>query len=124
MNERIAKIEKTMLGVEDHGILTAMLTVNYGGSGQGIGGYTLDEPIRDKDENFLGRRGTAFGMEWVQRCIAACGVESWEQVKGRTVLIVMDSDEWNAKPIGIKPLPTERGKPFMFDELITEMGLR
>ena len=35
--KQIAKIESTHLGYEDHGILTAHLYVDYGGSHQGIG---------------------------------------------------------------------------------------
>ena len=121
MSERIAKIENASLGREDHGILTAFLHVSYGGSGQGIGGYCLDEPIRDADGKFVGRRGTAYGMEWIKRCIDACGVDTWEQIKGRTILVYFDSDEWSARPIGIGPLPTERGKPFMFATLKDEL---
>lgn len=118
MKETIAKIERTMLGWEDHGILTCMLTVSYGGgSAQGIGGYTLDEPVRDGQNNFVGRRGTDYGMEFVARMIQACGVQTWEEVKGRTILVLHEDDRWHSPVIGIKPLPTEGGKEFIFDDL-------
>ena len=126
MSAQIAKIESTMLGIEDHGILTAMLHVTYGDGGQGIGGYALDEPIRDDAGKFVGRRGSAYGMEWVRRCMDACGVDSWEKVKGRTILVYFDDDSRGAFPTGIGPLPTERGEPFMFaslkDEFFAEVG--
>jgi hypothetical protein len=114
--ERIAKITSTFLGVEDHGIFTTTLHVDYGGSGQGIGGYSLDEPRHDADGIFVGRRGTAYGMEFIRRTIAACGVDSWEKVAGRTILVVSEPG-WHGRVLGIKPLPTERGKPFMFADL-------
>ena len=65
-------------------------------------------------------------MEWVRRCIDACGVNSWEKVKGRTILVYFDSDSFFAKPLGIGPLPTEYGIPFLFaslnDEFFAEVG--
>lgn len=123
MHEKIAKVESTFLGREDHGIMTAMLHVNYGGSSQGIGGYGLDEPQRDEDDKFLGRVGTAFGMEWVARAMDAVGVDSWEKIAGRTILVYFEDDNFHSMPIGIGPLPTERGKPFMFASLVEELGL-
>lgn len=117
MHEKIAKIDHTSLGTEDHGIVTAMLSASYGHSGQGVGGYCLDEPIRDADGKFVYRQGTAFGMEWVMRCIAACGVSTWEEIKGRTILVYFETDSFSAPPVGIGPLPTEPGRPFMFAEV-------
>jgi hypothetical protein len=122
ITQHIAKIESTNLGYEDHAILTAMLFVDYGGSGQGVGGYSLDEPIRDGDR-FVGRRGTDFGMEFVARIIRACGVDTWEKVKGRTIYVLKDGDGWDARPVGIENLPTERGERFLFADLVAEMGV-
>lgn len=114
--EQIARVESTTLGIEDHGIFTAFLHCTFGGSGQGVGGYGLDEPVHE-DGKFIGRRGTAYGMEWITRCIKACGVDSWEKIKGRTIMVYREDDSWSSKIIGIGPLPTERGTPFMFDDL-------
>lgn len=122
----IAKVESTMLGLEDHGILSAMLFVTYGGgSGQGIGGYCLDEPIHDPEtDRFLRRRGTAYGMEWVARCLKACGVASWEKIAGRTIMVLKEDDSWGARVLGIGPLPTERGYDFLFSDLAEEFGIK
>lgn len=54
-----AKITHTMLGTEDHGIFTFMLHVDYDGSGQGIGGYALDEPRKGSDGKFIDTFGFA-----------------------------------------------------------------
>ena len=40
---RNAKIESTMLGYEDHGILTGFLMMDYSGAGQGFGGWAIGE---------------------------------------------------------------------------------
>jgi hypothetical protein len=120
----VAKITDTFLGWEDHGRLTVVLTVDYGGSAQGVGGYALDEPLFE-DGRFVRRVGTAYGMEFVAQVMRACGVDRWEAVKGRTVYVLQDLDEgdlsWGtSKVLGIEPLPTERGVPFIFDDLVED----
>lgn len=115
MGERIAKIERTHLGYEDHGIFTLYLHVSYGTSGQGVGGYSLDAPPADSGRK---RQGTAYGMEHIIRVIRACGVGSWEEVQGRTIIVYTDGDDWNAKVVGIGPLPTEPGEKFLFADLL------
>lgn len=118
MHKEIAKITSTALGYEDHGILSSMLFVDYGGGTcQGIGGYSLDEPTHDADGKFLGRRGSAYGCEFIARTLKACGVDSWEKIKGRTIYVLKEDDRWGAKVLGIAPLPTEPGEPFMFADL-------
>jgi hypothetical protein len=129
MRKDIAKITSTALGYEDHGILSCVLIVDYGGSGQGVGGYALDTPIRDANDKFLRREGTAFGMEFVARIIRACGVDEWEDVKGRTIFVLQDLEEgqvaWgNSKVLGIENLPTERGEQFIFQDLVDEFKAR
>ena len=95
----IAKIERTSLGFEDHGILTGVLHVNYGGGGQqGIGGYDI--------------RTTA--GPYIERTLNACGVGLWELLKGRTIYVLTDA---NRRVVGIEPLPTERGERFLFADV-------
>ena len=120
MHEKIAKIRSTHLGYEDHGIFTAWLDVDYGGSGQGVGMYCLDEPIHDDEGKFVGRVGTKGGMDFIIGIVKACGVETWEKVAGRTILVLTESDDWNAKVVGIKPLPTERGETLIFADVFSE----
>lgn len=115
--QRIGKVTSTFLGLEDHGIWTAYLHMDYGGSGQGVGGYTLDEPVHE-GESFKGRVGSAYGMEWIRRTTKACGVNSWERVAGCTIYVLFPLDAgWNETPVGIENLPTEKGERFLFSEL-------
>jgi hypothetical protein len=111
VTERIAKIDRTFLGIEDHGILTAILHCFYGGSGQGVGGYALDGKPPGHGEH---RAPSSECGRWVSGVLRACGVDSWEKVAGRTVIVICDGEGFQARPIGIRPLPTERGETFMF----------
>jgi hypothetical protein len=119
--EQIAKIREVTLGWESHGILTCMVHLDYGGSSQSAGGYSLDEPVKGPDGEFLGRRGTAYGMEWVARLMRATGVESFADIQGRTV-IALREDGFSGLVRGLKPLPTEPGSPFLFGDLAEEFN--
>lgn len=133
----IAKCESTMLGVEDHGILTCMVHMAMAGNRQGAGGFTFDTPVkytvfkgRYHDGSTIGygehygdldleynRVGTTFGMEWIRRLLLAFGVREWENIPGRTVFVLRDKgDRWGSIK-GIRPLPTEGGREFVFGDL-------
>lgn len=110
MEERIAKITSAELGPEDHGIFTALVQLDYGDStGQGVPGYCLDRPGPDRSC----RVGTAYGLTWIMRFMDACGVDRWSKVAGRTILAVIDG----GSVVGVKPLPTEPGRSFIFADL-------
>jgi hypothetical protein len=119
--EQIAKIRKVFLGWEDHGIFTCLLDLDYGGSGQGAGQFVFDEPRKDGEGKHIGRYGTAFGMEWIMRLMRACGVTEFSKLEGRTIIAIRE-EGWHGRVIGIKPLPTEQGEPFIFGELALEFG--
>lgn len=72
METKNAIIESTMLGYEDHGILTYFLHLNYGGSGQGFGGYKL---------------GAEYTTKVIEGILKAVGVEKWEDLKGKHVRV-------------------------------------
>lgn len=116
---QIAKVRSVSLGWEDHGILTCFVHLDFGGSGEGFGGYAMDELVREGSE-VKGRRGTAFGMQFVERVMRACGVDDWSKVAGRTVICLRDGDEWSGRIVGIAPLPTEPGEPFIIADLLAE----
>ena len=97
---RIARIESTSLGFEDHGILTAWLHVTYGGSSQGIGGFAL----------------THSAGSFIRGVLRACGVDKWEKLVGRTIYVLREDTSFQARAVGIEPLPTEDGERFLFDE--------
>jgi len=83
MEIKNARIESVSLGYEDHGILTCMLHLDYGGSGQGFGGYVLDYYNKDIEE----RVGTAYGMEFIILILKTVGVEKWEDLVGKNIRV-------------------------------------
>lgn len=98
----IGKIRRTQLGFEDHGIMTAMLDIDYGDSSQSIGGYSLDSSC-----------GPAMAL-FVEGILRATGVDFWEKVVGRTVFVL----SVDRRAVGIEPLPTEKGTQFLFASII------
>jgi hypothetical protein len=76
-----AKITNTMLGVEDHGILTFYVTLEWRGGTQSLGGFALDQYNgEDKD-----RLGFGAGLTAIRKILETVGVERWEQLKGQLV---------------------------------------
>lgn len=113
MIEQIAKIRKVRLGPEDHGIFTCTLDLDYGASGQGAGMYAFDEYNRETDE----REATAFGLQWIMRLMQACNVTDFSEIEG-TTLIALREEGLHGKVIGLRPLPTEGGREFIFSDLV------
>ena len=74
---RNARIKSTSLGREDHGIMTCYLHLDYGGSGQGFGGYVMGEG--------------AYGVNFITGILDTLEVSSWEKLPG-THLRVKASD--------------------------------
>lgn len=91
-----AKIESTMLGYEGHGIMTFYLYLDYGGSGQGFGGYALDAYDQRKKKR-VGHK--SFG-EAVAEILRVVGVEKWEDLKGQFVRVEYP-EGWNQTITGI-----------------------
>lgn len=98
-NRQVAKITRTHLGYEDHGILTGVLDVDYGGASQGVGGYAI----------------LSLAGPYIERTLKACGVRRWEDLCGRTIFVLIDPDTRRVE--GIEPLPTEPGERFIFAEV-------
>ena len=78
-----AKIESTMLGYEDHGLMTCFLHLSQDGSGQGFGGYRLDAPKDAPSE---------MGTFWIKRILETVGVGQWEDLKGKFIRV--DGEEY------------------------------
>jgi hypothetical protein len=89
-----AKITRTMFGWEDHGILTFVLTLDYGGSGQGAGMICLSG---GKPTTYMER-----GLELLADLMGAVGVERWEDLPGKSVVALFNRDEWSSPVRGIE----------------------
>ncbi len=111
MFERIGKIISTQLGIEDHGIMTFMLMFDFGGKRQGFGGYCLDtyDPISKK------RVGTAEGCDAILQILNACGVSNWEEIRGKAMYALYDSEGFGHLIKGIKSLPFGHGGTLLME---------
>lgn len=79
MEIKNARITSTMLGREDHGIMTFMIFVEFDKCCScGVGGYALDG--YDKDSKI--RVFTAKSMEAISKILDVVGVDKWENLPG------------------------------------------
>lgn len=84
MGIKNARITKTMLGREDHGIMTFMIWVDISESGScGIGGWALDGYDRETKSRVF----SAKSMEAVSKILEVVGVEEWEQLRGKHIRV-------------------------------------
>lgn len=77
-----ARVAGTFLGIEDHGIFTAQLNLEWRGGGVWWGGLSLDTY-----DEVLKHRVDCFGLvgELVRGVMRICEVDSWEKVVGKYV---------------------------------------
>jgi hypothetical protein len=83
-----AVIESTRIDYE-RGILTAWINLDYGGTGQGFGGYVLDRaPDKSGGRPYGDRRASRLAGHFISRVIQVVGADSWESLKGKPVRVV------------------------------------
>lgn len=87
-----AIIESASLDTGDRGFLTAWLYLDYGGSGQGFGGYTLYLP---KSYQHHGAPGNYAG-HFIFRCMEIADVTEWSKLKGKTIRVKCDHSKVHA----------------------------
>jgi len=106
----IARIVRTSLGFNDRGIFTASLEVADGAVHvDPTGGYVLDEPILGAKGADRRRRGTRVGHMVICEILRVAGVERWEDLKGRDLIVLYREDDsgWGSRALGIAALDGE-----------------
>ena len=83
---RNAIIKSARLSTEDYGVLTAWLDLDYGGGGQGFGGYNLYNPGAGN------RVSRNYAGHFIYRCLEIAGVDRWDQLPGKTIRVNLDQD--------------------------------
>jgi len=78
-----AVIESAVIDIADRGFLTVWVHLDYGGSGQGFGGYALYLPKSWTHHRL--REGAA--GHFLYRVMEIAGVGKWDQLKGKTVRV-------------------------------------
>lgn len=87
---RNVKIASTSLGFEGHGIMTWWVTLEWDGGGVSLGGYAL---------------GGQSGIDSIEEILKTVGVENWEELKGKYV--VLESEGWGGRALGIRNILKE-----------------
>lgn len=76
-----ARITSTMLGREDHGIMTFMIYIDAGDFSCGVGGFCLDE-FNTTTQTRVFR---AESMEAISKILDVVGVDKWEDLPGKHI---------------------------------------
>ena len=84
IEEKNAVIEKATITNDDHGLLTVWLTLDYGGSCQGFGGYALYLPKTFKHHKL---KGPNYAGHFLWRVMEIAGVVQWDQLEGKTIRV-------------------------------------
>lgn len=117
MNKALARISSASLDIQDRGILTFYIYVDYEeGMSQGIGGYALDEYNEE-----LGRRvGTAYGCEVIRQLLVVLGVNNFSEMVGKDVWILTEGTGLSVKPLGIQTLRGDGSKSVIFKDILEQ----
>ena len=112
----IGRVEYFNFGIKDHGILTFMVGLDFKGTGQGFGGYSLDSYDKKTEK----RIGTVFGTECVLRLLRCFGVDDVSKIKGKPCLALykIPYETFSSKIVGIAPLPSDDGEPFILEDCL------
>ena len=87
MEIRNAKIEDTMLGIEDHGCFTFWLHLSWDSASQAFGGWAMGDASGHYDSTTM-----------IKRVLKIVGVDKWEDLKGKFIRI--DSEHFKINGIG------------------------
>jgi hypothetical protein len=90
METKNALIKSTYLGIEDHGIMTFYLNLDYGDCFQSAGGYALDTVLEGKDGKFVCRIGYGKGMSLIMEILKTVEVEKWEDLPCHHIRVLAD----------------------------------
>jgi hypothetical protein len=93
MSIKNAIIESASIDDADRGMLTAWVHVDYGGSGQGFGGYALYLPRAFKHHKIESHAG-----HFIWRVMEIAGVTRWKDLPGKAVRV--DHDRGEIKGLG------------------------
>jgi hypothetical protein len=77
-----AVIESADITNDDHGLLSAWLTLDYGGCGQGFGGYSLYLP-----KSFTHHTLESPAGHFIFRVMEIAGVNHWRDLPGKTIRV-------------------------------------
>lgn len=86
-----AIIKSVDITTADHGVLSCWLQLDYGGAGQGFGGYTLYLPKSFSHHQMLSHAG-----HFIWRCMEIADVEHWKDMVGKTIRVKQEHSKVHA----------------------------
>ena len=86
-----AIIESAVITTADHGFLDCWVNLDYGGEGQGFGGYVLYLP-----DSFSNHKLESVAGHFIFRVMEIAGVEKWHDLKGKTVRVKCEHNKVHA----------------------------
>ena len=88
-----AVIQSARITNDDHGLLSAWLDLDYGGCGQGFGGYSLYLPAGFKYHN---PSGPNYAGHFIWRVMEVAGVSDWNSLPGKTIRAIKEHGKVHA----------------------------
>lgn len=82
-----AIIESARLTTEDRGLLSAWITLDYGGSAQSFGGFALYLPTSFTHSD---PSGPNYAGLFIYRVMEIAGVSEWSRLVGKTIRVKAD----------------------------------
>lgn len=112
METKNAVIVSTSISNADYGLLSFWIGLDYGGSSQGFGGWSLYNPDFPGSANYAGLA--------IWRILEIVGVKKWEDLVGRTVRVRANRerveaignvlvDKWFEPRVEFEALKSDRG---------------
>lgn len=106
---QIATIKSAFFGKAYHDIISTSLVFEWPHGSVSVGGYCLDTPVFDEQENFVRREGTAWGLTFLMATMETIGVEGWNDLVGEKALVLFDGpNAWGSESVGFASLDGER----------------
>lgn len=108
IENRNAVITSATITNDDHGLLSAWVALDYGGSGQSFGGYSLYLPKSFRHH----ANSPNYAGHFIWRVMEVAGVSEWSQLKGKTVRVRCEHSEVHALGHIVKDDWFDPGKDF------------
>lgn len=95
-----AIIESADIRIERGFMLDSWLSLDYGGTGQGFGGFVLGGFGDERVPAARHAEQPNLAAEWIISILRAADVENWKDVPGKSVRVRRESG-WNGMVVGI-----------------------